>query len=106
MEPGEDVYSALKRELREETRLDVEIERLIGLYSDPRYQIVRYPGGRAVHFVTSLFSCRLRGGRLEGSNEGMAWEWFAPEGLPEPLLPYAEVWLCDALSDQARTVVR
>ena len=33
---GESVEDALKREMKEETGLDVEIERLLGVYSDPK----------------------------------------------------------------------
>jgi hypothetical protein len=40
----------------------VEVERLVGVYSDPAYQIVHYPDGRIIQFVTCLFACRLRGG--------------------------------------------
>lgn len=97
VEPGEDVLTALHRELREETGLAVAVERLVGVYSDPTYQIVHYPDGRTVHFVTCLFLCRYQNGELQGSDEGLAWEWFRPEALPPDLLPYAAVWLRDAL---------
>lgn len=94
------------RELGEETGLTVDVERLIGVYSDPAYQIVHYPDGRAIQFVTWLFACRLRGGNLQGSEEGTAWGWFSPASLPEDLTPYARVWLRDAISGEAQVVVR
>jgi ADP-ribose pyrophosphatase YjhB (NUDIX family) len=106
LEPGEALHAGLHRELREETGLTVTIERLVGVYSDPTYQIVHYPDGRAVHFVTCLFCCRVLEGTLQGSMEGTAWEWFQPDALPEDLLPYARVWLQDALSDPQRVAVR
>lgn len=106
LEPGEDVHTGLVRELREETGLAVDIERLVGVYSDPAYQIVHYPDGRVIQFVTCLFSCRLRGGNLQGSEEGMAWAWFSPASLPQDLTPYARVWLQDALCGDAQVVVR
>lgn len=104
VEPGEDVLGALRREIAEETGLQVVVERLVGVYSDPAFQVVRYPDGRTVHFVTSLFVCRLAGGTLRGSDEGLEWGWFAPGSLPQPLLPYAEVWLRDALTSQPPVV--
>jgi ADP-ribose pyrophosphatase YjhB (NUDIX family) len=106
LEAGEDLRSGLLREVSEETSLTVDVERLAGVYSDPAYQIVHYPDGRAVHFVTCLFTCRLRRGNLRGSDEGTAWAWFSPGSLPEKLTPYARVWLRDALSGEKHVVVR
>jgi len=98
VEPGETLTNALHREVLEETGLTVTIERLVSLNSDPSFQTIAYPDGRCVQFVTALFVCRLAGGTLRGSDEGMEWGWFAPGALPEPLLPYARVWLADAAS--------
>ena len=96
VEAGETLTDALLREILEETGLAVTVERLISLNSDPAFQIVAYPDGRRVQFVTALFACRVTGGTLQGSDEGVQWDWFAPDDLPEPLLPYARVWLADA----------
>jgi ADP-ribose pyrophosphatase YjhB (NUDIX family) len=106
VEPGEAVHAALHRELRDETALGVAEERLVAVYSDPAFQIVRYPDGRAVHFVTCLFNCRVADGALKGSAEGLDWAWFAPAALPTELTPYARVWLADALGGGAAVAVR
>jgi ADP-ribose pyrophosphatase YjhB (NUDIX family) len=106
VEPGEDLLGALHRELREETALAVADARLVAVYSDPAFQVVRYPDGRAVHFVTCLFDCRVAGGTLVGSDEGLAWAWFAPGALPDDLTPYARVWLRDALEGGGTVLVR
>lgn len=106
VEAGEDVVTALHREVHEETGLKIRVERLVGVYSDPGLQIIEYPDGRTVHFVTCLFACRNAIGHLRGSEEGLAWAWFAPDELPSGLLPYAEVWLRDALAVDRDTVVR
>lgn len=106
VEPGESVLDAIRRELREETLLEVEVERLIGVYSDPAYQIVHYPDGQLVHFVTCVFACRVAGGQLHGSDEGLEWGWFAQDALPDPLLTYAETWLADALRRRRGPAVR
>ncbi|WP_263789933.1 NUDIX hydrolase [Salinibacter sp.] len=106
MEPGEDVKSALKRELREETRLEVSIERFEGLYSDPRFQVVRPKGEAPIHFVPALFTCRVSAGELRGSSEGAAWEWFDAGSLPDRLLAYAQRWLNGVLEDGSTPVVQ
>ena len=48
---GEMVEDALKREMKEETNLDVEIERLLGIYSNPS----RDP---RLHTTSAVFVCR------------------------------------------------
>src|SRR5687767_2861752 len=49
MEIGESLHDALAREVREETGLTVSARRLIGVYSRPELQVVRYPDGNAWH---------------------------------------------------------
>jgi 8-oxo-dGTP diphosphatase len=105
VEPGESVVAALHREILEETALTATVERIVGVYSDPAYMIVAYPDGRIIHFVTTLFRCRVADGTLAGNDEGLDWRWFSPDSLPDDLTAYARVWLADALSD-ARAVVR
>lgn len=106
VEPGESLTTALHREVLEETGLTVRIERLVSLNSDPAFQIVAYPDGRRVQFVTALFACEMTAGRLQGSDEGSAWDWFPPDALPEDLLPYARIWLADAAAHGSDPIVR
>lgn len=106
VEPGEDVVAALHRELREETSLTVEMDRFVGLYSDPAFQVVQYPDRRDVHFVTSVFACHRMEGTLHGSDEGTDWRWVVPDSLPNDLLPYAREWLADARAEHSQPVVR
>ncbi|MDA3945431.1 MAG: NUDIX hydrolase [Helicobacteraceae bacterium] len=51
MDIGESIESCLKREMSEEIGLDVEIEHLLGLYSDPS----RDP---RFHTVSAVYICR------------------------------------------------
>ena len=106
VEPGETVLAALHREIQEETALTVAVERPIGVYSDPAYQVVRYPDGRVVHFVTTLFRCpghRRDAGRL---GRGIGLGLVPADALPPDLTAYARVWLADALADNPQLVIR
>ncbi len=61
VEIGESVEDALKREMKEETILDVEIVRLFGVYSDPK----RDP---RFHTVSITFEC-IANGVPKGSDD-------------------------------------
>jgi ADP-ribose pyrophosphatase YjhB (NUDIX family) len=98
VELGESVAAACAREVREETGLEVEVLRLVGVYSDPAFTTVRYADGRAVQYVVSLFECRVLGGELRVDEESLELGWFAPDALPEPFSPNHVPRLQDALA--------
>lgn len=99
VEPTESVTEAARREVEEETGLRVEVERLVGVYSEPESQTFSYPTGEVVQFVTSCFLCRVVGGTLGPDGvEALDVSFFDPERLPADLLPMHPRWLSDALT--------
>jgi 8-oxo-dGTP pyrophosphatase MutT (NUDIX family) len=107
VEPGESVRQALIREVREETGLVVEPLRLIGVYSDPaHHQIVTYPDGNVVHYVSSVFECTVRAGHLTCGEESLELDWFDPERLPEDVMLISTIRIRDALAGQVGAFVR
>ncbi|HZS33549.1 MAG TPA: NUDIX domain-containing protein [Methylomirabilota bacterium] len=83
VEVGETVAAAIVREVREETGLDVGVDRLVGVYSDPRFQVVRYPDGRVWHYVNLCFLCTLAGGTAgAGPGETLAVDLVRPRRAP------------------------
>jgi ADP-ribose pyrophosphatase YjhB (NUDIX family) len=62
-ERGESPAVRTVEEVREETGLDVEPVRLLGVYAGEPFRIV-YPNGDAVAFMSVVFECRLVGGEL------------------------------------------
>src|SRR5438034_4763795 len=95
MEAGETVDEALCREVREETGLEVEVERLVGVYSKPQKQE-----------VVLTFLCQVIGGTLQSTEEIRESRYFAPDALPENTLPKHRQRIKDALLNQQRALIR
>jgi 8-oxo-dGTP diphosphatase len=80
---GETLAQAARRELREETSLEVELTELFGCYSDP----ARDPRG---HTVTVVFIGRARGVPRAGDDAGEV-ALFDPAALPEMAFDHARI---------------
>lgn len=106
VEIGESVCQAILREVREETGLTVEVLRLIGVYSDPRFQIVRYPDDNVVHYISILFGCRILGGTLTLCDETLDLRFFASSALPSDLVPMHRIRIEDAVADRPAAFIR
>lgn len=103
VELGERVDQTVINEVREETGLEVEPVRIIGVYSNPIDNIT-YPNGNPVKLVRTFFECRIRSGRLQADGvESLAVDFFSPEALPA-LLPQHVRPLQDALANQPETL--
>ena len=81
-ESGESVAEAAIRETKEETGLDVEIVRLVGVYSDPN-RVLEYADGNRFHLVALSFEARVVGGELAPSDETTEFVWCAPSAIDE-----------------------
>ena len=106
VEIGESVCEAIGREVREETGLEVKVERLVGVYSDPSLQVVRYANGDVVHYISTLLECRILGGSLRTCEETLDLRFFDPAGLPDDLLPMHRIRIDDALANRPAAFVR
>lgn len=95
LEPGELPTECVVREVREETGLDVAVERLVGVYAKP--------GRNELLFA---FVCRITGGSLHNTPESDAISYFLPSQLPpNTLLKHAErIW--DAVNGSQQPVFR
>lgn len=96
LEPGESPGAAIRREVREETGLEIEPARLVGVYGGPHYR-VSGPDGAQTSIVGMVFDCQVTGGALRPDNvETVALAYVDPQivyknlGLPPELEPYAE----------------
>jgi len=77
VDPGEPVERAARREALEETNLDVRLEALLGVYSDPE----RDPRG---HTVSLVYVVRGEGEAL-AQDDALALRWLDPEDRTQPL---------------------
>ena len=107
VEPGESVTVAIVREVREETGLEVRPVRLIGVYSDPvHHQVITYPDGNVIHYVSSVFECAITGGTLACGEESLELGFFPPDALPDDTLPISRVRIVDAVTGQVGAFIR
>ena len=107
VEPGESVESAAQREVREETGFEIEVGRLVGVYSDPRIQVIDYGDGRRVQAINLCFEA-LAGTQRELStpDETLELGFFAVDALPQPFVPIHAIRLSDAAQPCDATRVR
>jgi 8-oxo-dGTP diphosphatase len=107
MEPGECIAGCIVREVREETGLEVEPMRLVGVYSDPAAMQFAYPNGDRVHFVSTTFECRVVGGALQANGEeSLDVAYFDPDALPQNLVCDHAQRIADARAEQEAAFVR
>ena len=107
MDIGESVEETVLREVLEETGLTVRVQRLIGVYSDPRqYAIFRYPGDVVVHAVVMSFECERVSGTLKYSAESLDLRYFPTDSLPDDMMKIHRLQVEDAVSGRPDPFVR
>src|SRR4051812_21722022 len=106
VEVGETLARAVRREVKEETGLDVEVLRLVGAYSEPGQTTVRYPSGDVVHYVSLTFECRVVGGRPQTDAESTELGWFPPDALPGDAMAEHVERVRDAVARRPEAFVR
>lgn len=76
MEPGESPWECVIREIKEETGLDAETVRLVGIYNKPERNEICFS-----------FACRITGGSLTLNDEADRIEYFAIQDIPPNTSP-------------------
>ncbi len=79
VELGEELAEAARRELKEETGLDVEPLEILTVFD----RIFREGRRVRYHFVIVDFACRLKGGRLAPASDVLDARWVRREDLPQ-----------------------
>lgn len=76
MDIGETLAESAIREVKEETGFDVQIERIVGIYSDPAH-VFAYDDGEVRQEFSICLACTITGGSLQVSSESTAVAFFA-----------------------------
>ncbi|MBR6442287.1 MAG: NUDIX domain-containing protein [Clostridia bacterium] len=91
IELGETPEAAAVREAKEETGLDVEVGRLIGIYTDSN---LVYPNGDQAHSIMIAYELKAVGGELFcDRQETLELKYFAKEDKPVLCCPqHEQLW--------------
>lgn len=84
MELNEDIQTTARREVQEETGLKLGELSLVGVYTDPKFDVV-YPNGDAVQQFTICFSAMAVGGRMKPDGEETTFQQFVEPDVIEKL---------------------
>lgn len=107
IEPGESVSDAAIREIYEETNLRINIKKLIGVYSDPNYQVYTYPSGERKHFITTCFLAEITGGVFRiNPKESLDFKFFHKDAFPANILTMHPNFINDLFSKEDISFIR
>ena len=102
MELGEAAEATARREVREETALEVGALELVGVYSGPDH-LCRAANGDEWYVVDIAYTSRDYRGELRvNDGESLALRWFAPEAMPENLVTTHRRILADYLAQKQK----
>ncbi|MEW2317901.1 NUDIX domain-containing protein [Streptomyces bauhiniae] len=77
---GERIADTVVREVREETGIDVEVDNVSGLYTDPQH-VLAYDDGEVRQQFSICFRAHVVGGSLRTSSESKEVRWIDPADL-------------------------
>jgi 8-oxo-dGTP diphosphatase len=95
LELGETFHEGIRREVKEETGLDVEPDKLTGVYKN-----------MARGVVALAFRCHILGGQLTTNSEAKAFRWATADEVPTLTTEVFAHRVLDAYRDDAPPVLR
>ncbi|MBK8138602.1 MAG: NUDIX domain-containing protein [Chloroflexi bacterium] len=106
MDAGESAEEACRREVMEETGLDVCVRRLVGVYSTP-HRVTVYADGNRVQYVSLMFEVEPVGGTLGLSDETTEAGYFSLDEIRgmDVIDPHLER-IADTLAAGLRAIIK
>lgn len=102
-EPGEAIADTVVREVREETGIEVQVERLTGVYTNPNHRMA-YDDGEVRQQFSIAFIARPVGGTPRTSSESREVRWVDLAELENlPMHPSMRLRIRHALAAPARS---
>jgi ADP-ribose pyrophosphatase YjhB (NUDIX family) len=95
LESNESPWDGVKREVREETGLEVDIEKLLGIYSKPQKNEIVF-----------LFLCEVTGGEITLNSEATDIQYFDEESIPSNIPEKHIERIHDALKESSEIVLK
>lgn len=106
MEIGESIEETIVREVWEETGLEVEVLKCIGIYTDPKH-VIEYSDGEVRQQFSICFECRIISGSITVSSESVEVNFFSLNEIKKlEIHPAQIVRIDDYLSNQAQASIR
>ncbi|PGT77412.1 NUDIX hydrolase [Priestia megaterium] len=106
IEPGETVEIAIKREVKEETGFDIEIQKLLGVYSDPNH-VIAYADGEVRQQFSICFLGEIKDGSLAISHESKRVEFVPISELDKIDMHITQkIRIQDALTGKSEAFIR
>ncbi|WP_423782928.1 NUDIX hydrolase [Ferrimicrobium acidiphilum] len=106
MDPGESVTQCCLREVKEETGFEIEITKLVGIYSDPDH-VVAYDDGEVRQAFSICFLATISGGALNTSSESPRVSFVTIDELADlHIHPSIMLRINDALAESEQPFVR
>ena len=106
LDPGENVAETCAREVLEETGLEVQVNHLIGVYSNP-HMLLAYNEQDQYQLISFHFSATVTEGELGLSDETTEVGFFTPAEITElDLMEHHEQRIVDGLAAQKEAFFR
>jgi 8-oxo-dGTP pyrophosphatase MutT (NUDIX family) len=100
MELGESTEDTARREVYEETKLEIGELKLINVYSGPQNYIKAANGDEFYVVTTAYYTQEVKGIIKVDKTEALTFEYFYPDNLPENLVKSHQLILNEFLSNQ------